>query len=134
MRAQATVNNHLRQATRNRAVAQACATPGDSWEWRQWAVTAAFYAAVHFALALSFKKGDWRRIGPGKGQTERFHDFYSRMIRSYANKQSPAFERLKTATMATRYHLYMPPRRTVNRLVNRDLVRIELRVRRLCST
>ncbi len=131
MPAQATVNNHLRQATRNRAVAEACATPGDSWEWRQWAVTAAFYAAVHFALALSFKNGDWQRTGRGG---ERFHDFYSRMIRSYATQQSPAYERLKTAAMATRYDLYMPPRRTVNRLVNRDLARIEVRVRRLCST
>ncbi len=134
MRAQATVNNHLRQATRNRAVAQACATPGDSWEWRQWAVTAAFYAAVHFAYALSFKKADWRRTGLGRGQNERYHDFYSRMIRSYATQQSPAYERLKTAAMATRYDLYMPPRRTVIRLVNRDLARIEVRVRRLCST
>lgn len=128
MPTQPNVRNHLRQASRNDSIARNYLARGGSWEWRQWAITAAFYAAVHLALALSFKRADPRR------PPERFHDFYSRMIRQFAPRQSPAYERLKTAAMATRYHLYMPPRRTVNRLVNRDLAKIDRRVRRLCST
>ena len=127
MRANPTIRNHLRQASRNQSLAQAWACDRHSWEWRQWAVTAAFYAAIHLAKALALKSNEQKR------PRESWHDFYSRVIRILAPpRASVSYERLRKAATRARYELWMPPHRTVSKLVSQDLATVDLDVRRLC--
>lgn len=127
MQAQPSISNHLRQASRNQQLAQAWAFDRRSWEWRQWGVTAAFYAAVHLAKALALKSNEQRV------RRESWHDFYSRVIRTLAPANaSVSYERLRTAAVRTRYHLWMPPHRTAGKLVNQDLAAVDVGVRPLC--
>ena len=76
------------------------------------------------ALALYFAETRWK----GEG----WHDFYSRVIRLYAVRQSPSYERLRQAALDARYFLWTPPLRSARRLVEKDLARIDRRVRAVC--
>lgn len=127
MRTQPTVSNHLRQASRNQSLAQACACDTRPWQWRQWAVTAAFYAALHLAKALALNSNEH------KLPRESWHDFHSRVIRTRASQRaSVSYERLRTAATWTRYELWMPPHRSVSKLVDQDLAAVDVSVRPLC--
>ena len=64
---------------------------------RQWAITMAFYSAVHLAKAIALKYGQTRAKG------ERYHDFYSRMMRHLPITASEAYERLKHDCLDIRY-------------------------------
>ncbi len=127
MRVPPSIPNHLRQARRNGSVARGYTGQGNPWELRQWAVIAAFYAAVHLAKALAL------RMAAHRIRQETRHDFYSRVIRTHASlRASVSYERLRIASTATRYDLEMPPSRTVAKLVNTDLARLDTEVRQLC--
>jgi N-glycosylase/DNA lyase len=122
-----TIGNCLRQAARNELVAIDCLTRGTAWEWRQWGATSAFYAGVHLAKALAIRNGD------AKAKGEHWHDFYSRMIRTYTpSASSVSYERLRKHALMTRYDLYMPPSRTARKLVHTDLRRVDKATWRLC--
>jgi hypothetical protein len=127
VRAQPTITNHLRQALRNQRLAQACEHAGESWEWRQWAVTAAFYSALHLAKALALRTNEHKVRG------ETWHELHSRVIRTHASvRATVSYERLRLASWQTRYELWIPSHRSANKLVYQDLAAVDQDVRRLC--
>jgi len=94
--------SHIDQANHNEQCARFLID--DAPEYRDWAITAAFYAAVHLAEASFFTHSDIGHSATAKdrGGAE-IHRYREGKIRELANSAYPSYRKLREASQHARY-------------------------------
>jgi len=85
---------HIEQAKHNQEWANLIITTNP--KYRDWAITSAFYAALHYAEACFIAKGIRYKGGSR-------HSFRSQMIQTHARMAFRSYEKLKKACWDVRY-------------------------------
>jgi hypothetical protein len=128
--------SHIDQANHNEQCARFLID--DKPEYRDWAITAAFYAAVHLAEASFSTHSDigHSAIAKDKRKDEGIHDYRERKIRELARSAYRSYKKLREASQHARYLALKERSQThqemmeyysvsdVRRFIERDLTKV----------
>jgi hypothetical protein len=95
--------SHIEQAKHNEKCAYFLMEKAP--EFRDWAITAAFYAAVHLVEACFTSRSEigHTEVAQDRASNEEKHRFRSRKVRELANNAYPSYRKLFEASYNVRY-------------------------------